>query len=173
MSDALRYPIGRFEFVDTAGTDVRASALEALAEFPKLFRRQAEALTEGQLATPYRPGGWTRRQVIHHVADSHINAYVRTHWLLTEEEATLKPYDEKRWAELPDATSAPIALSLDLLDALHRRWHALLAALPDTAFAQEIAHPVSGAMSLDRLVQTYAWHGRHHLGHLQVVANAG
>ena len=126
--------------------------------------------TETQLATPYRDGGWTTRQVIHHVADSHVNAYVRTRWLLTEDRPTLKAYDEKAWAELPDAALAPIELSLALIDALHARWHALLTSVADAEFSREIVHPDRGPMSLETLVQMYAWHGRHHLAHLQLVA---
>ena len=169
MSDALRYPVGRFQFVDGGDPDVRARALEAIAAFPAQLRAAASALSEAQLATPYREGGWTGRQVVHHVADSHANAYVRTRWLLTEERPTLKAYDEKGWAELPDAALAPIDLSLSLVDALHARWHALLTALPEAAFAREIVHPDRGPMTLDVLVQMYAWHGRHHIGHLHLI----
>lgn len=172
MSDALRYPTGRFVYQPDVNSDVRATAIAAIAALPGAMRAAASALSEAQLAAPYREGGWTARQVIHHVADSHINAYVRTRWILTEDVTTLKAYDEKRWAELPDAASAPIALSLDLLDALHRRWHALLIALPPDDFRREIRHPESGLQPLDRFVQLYAWHGRHHLGHLKIVATA-
>ncbi len=169
MSDALRYPVGRFQFVD-GGPDVRARAIAEIAALPSELRAIAAALTETQLATPYRDGGWTTRQVIHHVADSHLNAYVRTRWLLTEDRPTLKAYDEKAWAELPDAALAPIELSLALIDALHARWHALLTSVADAEFSREIVHPDRGPMSLETLVQMYAWHGRHHLAHLQLVA---
>jgi hypothetical protein len=170
MSDALRYPVGRFQFVEDGGPDVRARAIAAIAAFPTEFRAAAQSLSETQLATPYREGGWTARQVIHHVADSHANAYIRTRWLLTEERTTLKAYDEKAWAELPDAALAPTELSLALVAALHARWHALLVSLPDAEFAREIVHPERGPFSLEMLVQMYAWHGRHHIGHLQIVA---
>ena len=170
MSDALRYPVGRFHFVEGGAPDVRARAVEAIASLPADLRAIASTLSETQLASPYREGGWTARQVIHHVADSHLNAYIRTRWLLTEERPTLKAYDEKAWAELPDAALSPIEPSLALLEALHRRWHTLLTALPGEAFGREIVHPERGPMSLEMLVQMYAWHGRHHVGHLQIVA---
>jgi hypothetical protein len=169
MSEALRYPIGRFEFIEGGDPALRARAITDIGAFPGLIREVAGALTEAQLATPYRDGGWTARQVVHHVADSHVNAYVRLRWLLTEDRPTIKAYDEKAWAELPDASSAPIALSLDLLTAVHARWFALLSTLPAEVFARELVHPDNGPTSLDRLVQTYAWHGRHHVGHLRLV----
>ena len=115
MSDVPRYPIGRFAFVDGSDPAVRAGAITEIGALPARVREVAATLTETQLATPYRDGGWTARRVIHHIADSHVNAYVRTRWMLTEDRPTIKVYDEKAWAELPDASSAPIALSLDLL----------------------------------------------------------
>ena len=169
MSDALRYPVGRFQFQE-GGADVRLGAISAILQFPQALRAVATALSEAQLATPYREGGWTARQVIHHVADSHINAYVRTKWLLTEDRPTIKAYDEKAWAELPDAALAPIEVSLLLVEAVHRRWTVLLESVGDDAYARELLHPVNGPMTLDKLVQMYAWHGRHHIGHLQLVA---
>lgn len=169
MSDELRYPTGRFAFDASGSPEVRARALDALAAFPEEFRRVAASLTETQLATPYREGGWTARQVIHHVADSHSNAAIRMRWLLTEDRPTLKAYDEKAWAELPDAALAPITSSLTILDGLHERMLALLQQLPPALFGRDIVHPERGPMSLDMLVQMYAWHGRHHLGHLRLV----
>lgn len=170
MSDALRYPVGRFVFDEHGGADARRAAMSAIGQFPQALRAAASALSETQLATPYREGGWTTRQVIHHVADSHLNAYIRTRWLLTEERPTLKAYDEKAWAELPDAALSPIEPSLALVEAIHQRWATLLDALPDEAFLREIVHPERGPMSLDKLLQMYAWHGRHHIAHLQIVA---
>jgi uncharacterized damage-inducible protein DinB len=170
MSDALRYPVGRFVFDEHGGADARRAAMSAIGQFPQALRTAATALSETQLATPYREGGWTARQVIHHVADSHLNAYIRTRWLLTEDRPTLKAYDEKAWAELPDAALSPIEPSLALVEAIHQRWATLLEALPDEAFLREIVHPERGPMSLDKLVQMYAWHGRHHIAHLQIVA---
>jgi uncharacterized damage-inducible protein DinB len=172
MSDALRYPVGRFEFVEGGDPSLRARAIAEIGALPTRVREVAGALTDAQLATPYREGGWTARQVVHHIADSHINAYVRLRWLLTEDRPTIKAYDEKAWAELPDASTAPISLSLDLLTAVHARWHFLLSALPSDVFGRELVHPDNGPMTLDRIVQMYAWHGRHHVGHLLLVAGA-
>ena len=169
MSEVLRYPVGRFQFQADMGTAARLDAISTIVQFPQAFRAVATSLSEAQLATPYREGGWTARQVIHHVGDSHINAYVRTRWLLTEDLPTIKAYDEKAWAELPDATSAPIELSLALIAATHQRWTRLLESLSDEAFGRELVHPVSGPMTLEKLVHMYAWHGRHHMGHLQIV----
>lgn len=169
MSDELRYPTGRFAYDASGAPEARARALAALAVFPTELRALATTLTETQLATPYREGGWTARQVIHHVADSHGNAAVRMRWLLTEDRPTLKAYDEKAWAELPDAALAPIESSLTIIEGLHTRMHALLSAVSPALFAREIVHPERGPMSLDVLVQMYAWHGRHHLGHLRLV----
>ena len=170
MSEALRYPVGRFQYEGNLGADARRAAISTIVDFPQLFRAVATSLSETQLATHYREGGWTARQVIHHVADSHTNAYVRTRWLLTEDGPTIKAYDEKGWAELPDATSAPIDLSLAMIAATHQRWTFLLGSLPDAAYGRALVHPVSGPMTLDKLVHMYAWHGRHHMGHLQIVA---
>lgn len=170
MPEALRYPVGRFQMVDDDRTSARAAAIASILQFPPALRAVATRLSEVHLATPYREGGWTTRQVIHHVADSHINAYVRTRWLLTEDRPTIKAYDEKAWAELPDAALAPIDISLALLEAVHQRWGTLLQSLPEAAFARELVHPDRGPMSLDTLVQMYAWHGRHHIGHLHIVA---
>ena len=172
MSEALRYPVGRFQYEADQGADARRAAIATIVAFPQLFRSVASSLSEAQLAIQYREGGWTTRQVIHHVADSHINAYVRTHWVLTEDRPTIKAYDEKGWAALPDATSGPIELSLALIAATHQRWTLLLQSLSDEAFARELVHPVNGPMTLDKLVHMYAWHGRHHTGHLQIVAGA-
>jgi len=172
MSEALRYPVGRFQYEAGMEADARRAAIATIVEFPQVFRSVASSLSDAQLATHYREGGWTARQVIHHVADSHINAYVRTHWVLTEDRPTIKAYDEKGWAELPDATTAPIEVSLALIAATHQRWTLLLQSLPDEAFGRELVHPQNGPMTLDKLVHMYAWHGRHHTGHLQIVAGA-
>lgn len=170
MPDELRYPVGRFQFDEEGAAAGRRAAIATISRFPQQLRPVATALSDAQLASPYREGGWTARQVVHHIADSHLNAYVRTRWLLTEDNPTIKVYDEKAWAELPDASRAPIEMSLALLEAAHLRWTTLLDALPDDAFARALVHPIGGSMTLDRLVQMYAWHGRHHLGHLQIVA---
>jgi hypothetical protein len=123
-------------------------------------------LAPHQLATPYRDGGWTVAQVVHHLADSHMNAYMRTRLALTEENPTIKPYDEKRWAELADAASVAIEVSLALLDALHLRWTTLLGSIASWDFDRTFQHPERGPMTIDRLVALYAWHGRHHVAHI-------
>ena len=168
----LRYPIGRFERPAAATPELRREWIDTIAAAPARYREAVRGLSDAQLDTAYRPEGWTVRQVIHHVADSHINAYVRTHWVLTEDRPTIKAYDEKGWAELPDATTAPIEVSLALIAATHQRWTLLLQSLPDEAFDRELVHPQNGPMTLDKLVHMYAWHGRHHTGHLQIVAGA-
>ena len=164
MSD-LRYPIGRF-IARTQFTDAsRRAAIAAIAETPARLRKAVEGLDDDQLDTPYRPGGWTVRQVVHHVPDSHLNAYVRFKLGLTEAEPRIKPYDEARWAELPDS-EGPIAVSLDLLTALHARWVRLLERVAGPDFGRTIFHPELGVVNLDDLLELYAWHGRHHVAHI-------
>jgi hypothetical protein len=130
------------------------------------LRALVERLSDVQLDTRYRPGGWTVRQVVHHVPDSHMNGYVRMKWALTEDAPAIKVYDEARWAELPDARTAPIAMSLDLLDGLHRRWVALLRAMSDADFERTFVHPKWGAVPIDFALAIYAWHGKHHTAHI-------
>lgn len=165
MSDP-RYPVGRFERPAAVSAADRQQFLTAIQNTPTMLRAAVEGLDDAQLDTPYRDGGWTLRQVIHHLPDSHVNAYVRCKMALTEEQPTIKTYVEHRWAELPDGKSAPIEVSLLLLDATHRRWSACLGALPAQAFARQLLHPESGPMSLDTLLALYAWHGRHHIAHV-------
>jgi len=169
--DNLRYPIGRFQPPGPLTPERRAELVAALAHLPgqvrALVQPKAEPLTEAQLATPYRPQGWTIRQIVHHLPDSHLNAYVRMKLALTEDVPTVKTYREELWAELPDVAAAPIAASLALLDGLHQRWATLLRALPPAAFARTFLHPEWGAVSLDFALAQYAWHGRHHLAHIK------
>lgn len=169
MSD-LRYPIGKFVPVDRLSADERAAAIAEIAAFPERIAGAVEGYSDERLDTPYRPEGWTVRQVVHHLADSHLNAYVRFRLALTEDEPTIKPYFEERWAELPDARSAPVDLSLDLLAAVHARWAALLLALPEADFARTYVHPEDGRRTLDRTLALYVWHGRHHLAHVTHLA---
>lgn len=161
-----RYPIGRFRYDTTAGEAGRRSAIETIAGTPAALREAVTALDDHQLDTPYREGGWTVRQVVHHLVDSHINAYVRLRLALTEENPVIRPYDEVAWAELWDAREEPVELSLALLEGLHARWTALLRRLPGAAFERSWRHPVSGEHSVDVLVQMYAWHGSHHVAHI-------
>ena len=171
MSEALRYPIGRFTPPAHVSSAELREWVDDLERFPADFRRDVEALTGDQLDARYRPGGWTLRQVVHHVADSHVNAYVRCKWALTEENPDIKTYFEERWAELPDV-SGPTALSLDLLDALHARWVTVFRGLDEASVARTFRHPEWGAMGVAALAGMYAWHGRHHQAHLGLVTGA-
>ena len=165
MSD-LRYPIGPFvpaENMTPAGVQ---AWIDDIAALPADLRRTVTPLTDARLDTPYRPGGWTVRQVVHHLPDSHMNSLIRFKWALTEDRPRIKAYDEKAWAALPDSRQ-PIAHSLDLLDALHARWVDLLRGLSWAQLQREFVHPESGAATLAVTVGAYAWHGRHHLAHIE------
>jgi hypothetical protein len=166
MTTDPRYPIGRFAPPAASTPDDRRRRIDEIAGLPASLRAAIDGLTPEQLDTPYRAGGWTVRQLAHHVPDSHLNAYVRVRLALTEEEPTIKPYAEARWAELPDARTLPPEVSLDLLDALHDRWVTLLRALPADAWSRRLLHPENGPMTLDTLLALYAWHGRHHVAHV-------
>jgi hypothetical protein len=165
-ADALRYPIGRFTRPAAIDAARRAGFVEEIEAAPDLLKSAVAGLSDAQLDTPYRPGGWTVRQVVHHVPDSHLNAYVRFKLALTEEEPTIRTYEEARWAETPEARSGPIAVSLDLLATLHARWLAALRNLPTCAFARRLRHPDWGVLTVDELLAQYAWHGRHHVAHV-------
>jgi len=162
----LRYPIGQFHFPAEVSDNDRELFIEQIAETPANLRAALEGLSEHQLEMPYRPDGWTVRQVVHHVPDSHMNSYVRFHWALTEDEPLIKSYHEDRWAELPDARTAPVEISLALLDALHMRWTELLRSLSKSDLARTFRHPELGPVSLAQNLALYAWHGRHHVAHI-------
>jgi uncharacterized damage-inducible protein DinB len=162
----LRYPIGKFQYPAEVTAPERLLYIEQIAETPANLRAALENLTQEQLDTPYRPQGWTVRQVVHHVPDSHMNSYIRFHWALTEENPTIKAYDETRWAELPDARTGPVEMSLTLLDALHVRWIALLRSLSEHDLKRTFQHPELGSLPLDKVLALYAWHGRHHVAHI-------
>ena len=166
MTD-LRYPIGNFSY-DGAMTDARRAACVArITAAPAALRAAVAGLSDAQLDTPYRPGGWTVRQVVHHVPDSHLNAYTRVRLALTEPTPTIKPYEEARWAELPDARTAPIDMSLALLDSLHARWLHLLRQLTPADGARAFRHPEHGSdITIDEVIGMYAWHGEHHVAHI-------
>jgi len=165
-----RYPIGRFEWSGAANSADRRRWMEEIAQTPAQLRAAVAGLTEEQLETPYREGGWTIRQVAHHLADSHINSYVRFRLALTEDSPIIKPYDEKRWADLPDARSGPLEPSLRLLESLHARWVELLRQLSPSDWDREFVHPEhSAASSLSRTLALYAWHGRHHIAQIRCV----
>jgi hypothetical protein len=165
MAD-LQYPIGKFSFPQSITADQRQQWIADIAELPAKFRAAAAALTEQQLAIPYRSGGWTARQVIHHVPDSHLNAYVRFKLALTETDPVIKPYDEAAWAKLVDSVETPVEISLAMLDCLHQRWVHLLRNITNADFARTFRHPDLGSVRLDQNLALYAWHGKHHTGHL-------
>jgi hypothetical protein len=164
--DDLRYPVGKFHFDGEVTDALRAKWLDEIAETPARLQAAVRGLGPEQLDAPYRPGGWTVRQVVHHVPDSHMNSYVRFRLALTEAEPTIKPYHEERWAELADAKAAPIEPSLSLLEALHERWVTLLRSLSSEDFERTFRHPELGVVSLNKNVALYAWHGRHHVAHI-------
>jgi hypothetical protein len=168
--DALRYPIGRHEgkaSYTPAEITVLIDRIEAVpAEIEKLFK----GLSPRQLETPYRPGGWNARQVLHHIPDSHLNAYIRTKWTLTEDTPTIKAYDEVAWAQTGEISADP-ALAVALLKSLHAKWVSLLRSLGEPELQRSFFHPDSGKhIRLDQLIASYAWHGEHHAGHLKIVA---
>ena len=166
--DALRYPAGKFERL-TARLDAaaRAGHIKTIEDTPARVRSLTAGLTDSQLETPYRPGGWTIRQVVHHVPDSHMNAYIRMKLAATEDSPAIRVYEEQLWAELPDGKSGPVELSLPLLDALHRRWIVFLRNLTETGFARTFKHPEWGTMTIEEALALYAWHCRHHTAHIE------
>ena len=161
-----RYPVGKFEMPVQITPALRQSAIEEIAGRPTKLRAAIAGLNDAQLDTPYREGGWTVRQVVHHVADSHMNAYVRLRLALTETEPTIKPYEESAWAKLEDAQHAPVEISLKLLEPLHERWVRLLKTVTPEQFARPVRHPEAGLKNVDWLLFLYAWHGRHHTAHI-------
>jgi DinB superfamily len=165
MNVDLRFPIGKVQFVRNVSDAQRSSYIDAVAKTPARLREAVAGLNPAQLDEPYRPEGWTVRQVVHHLPDSHMNAFIRFKLALTEDVPTIKPYDEARWAELPDAR-AEIEPSLNLLENLHKRWDVLLRGMASGDFARKFNHPEAGTMTLDDYLQVYAWHGRHHVAHI-------
>ena len=161
----LRYPIGRFTFNGKLSDVQIHNAIEDINTAPAALHNAVQFLTNTQLDTPYRPQGWTLRQVVHHLADSHINAYVRLKLTLTEKEPTIRSYDEVQWANLPDATG-PIDMSVNLIKTLHLRWVFLLKKLGPKDWKRKLIHPQLGSMDVDELVAHYSWHGRHHIAHI-------
>ena len=170
--DHLRFPIGRPQLPTAPLTPAeRASYIQQLAEFPAQLRAAAERVGAERLEQPYRPGGWTGRQVVHHLADTHPNLYSRFRLALTEDNPTVRPFDEQAWAALPDVAVAPISASLALLESLHVRWVALLGQLSEAQWQRTFYHPRYDTTStLEQALMQYAWHGRHHLGHLALLS---
>ena len=162
----LRYPIGEFKFDAPLTDQQRADFLDKIEETPARMRAAVAGLNEEQLNTPYRPDGWTVRQVVHHVPESHLNSYIRFKLAITEDEPTIKPYDEASWAKLSDAQEAPVEMSLDLLEALHKRWIWFLRSLKPEDYQRTFRHPEIGVVSVDKNIALYAWHGQHHVAHI-------
>ena len=167
--DQLRYPIGRFERPGTLSATDRESAISEIEVLPGQLSAAVANWDDKRLDTPYRPDGWTVRQVLHHVADSHMTSYLRFKLALTEDEPTIKPYKEDEWAKLADAT-APVQPSLDLLSLLHHRWVLLLRSIEPDQWNRTFRHPERGLMRLDTNLMLYAWHGKHHLAHITGLA---
>lgn len=164
--DDLRYPVGKFKYDGPPGDEQKKAFLDEIAATPANLRAAVKGLSDAQLDTPYRPGGWTVRQVVHHLPDSHMNSYVRFKLALTEDDPTIKPYAEDRWAELADSKATPIEVSLTLLDSLHDRWVRLLRSLSGKEWKKTFRHPVLGSMTLEKTLALYAWHGKHHVAHI-------
>lgn len=165
--DEVRYPIGPLQPIKSLSPTERSKEIERIVRAPAAIRRAVAGLSDAQLDTPYREGGWTIRQVVHHLADSHMNAYVRLKLALTEDKPAIKPYDEARWAELSDASTLPIEVSLRLLETLHERFTATLRSMQPADFARTFYHPEHGReFTVDELVGMYAWHGEHHTAHV-------
>jgi uncharacterized damage-inducible protein DinB len=162
----LRYPIGKFSYAGPPTEQQTQAFLDDIAQTPARLRAAIQGLSEAQFDTPYRPEGWTVRQVVHHVPDSHMNSYVRFKLALTEEEPTIKPYAEDRWAELADTKDTPVEVSLTMLESLHDRWVRLLRSLTPEEWKRTFRHPALGPMSLEKTLALYAWHGKHHVAHI-------
>ena len=162
----LRYPIGKFQFDKDSTPEKRAGWIREIASAPSLYRAAVSGLTAAQIDTPYRDGGWTVRQVIHHVADSHMNSFIRTKLALTEDVPTIKPYNQDAWVTLADVTGMDVELSLALLEGLHARYAALFSSLRPQDFARTFLHPENGPTTIERNLQIYAWHGKHHAAHI-------
>ena len=162
----LRFPVGRFQRPGSLTPAQRRAAIDSIVAAPGHLRNAVRGLDDQRLDTPYRPDGWTVRQVVHHVPDSHMNAFIRFKLALTEDRPTIKPYDEAAWANLEDARTTPIETSLSLLESLHDRWVRILNAMSPTDFARELNHPENGIMNLDQVLALYDWHGRHHVAHI-------
>lgn len=164
--DDLSYPVGKFSMPSSVSAQELARFVDQIAETPARMRAAVAGFDDAQLDTPYRPGGWTVRQVVHHVPDSHMNSYVRFRLALTEDAPVIKPYEEARWAELHDARTLPIEPSLDLLESLHARWVPLLRSLTEADWKRIFRHPELGPVRLEQNAALYAWHGRHHVAHI-------
>jgi uncharacterized damage-inducible protein DinB len=167
-----RYPIGRFAPPPAYTAELRAAHIDAIAAAPSAIRAAVAGLSAAQLDTPYREGGWTVAQVVHHLADSHMNAYIRTKLALTESDPTIKPYDERAWAGIADAMETDLGASLQLIDALHTRWVRCVRSRAAADFDRTLVHPERGPMTVDRTLALYSWHGKHHVAHITELRRA-
>jgi len=161
-----RFPIGKFQYPEASSEPERKRFIDEIAATPAQLRAAVKGLSPDQLDTPYRQGGWTVRQVVHHVPDSHLNSYVRFKLALTEDEPTIRGYDEGRWAQLADTRTTPVEISLSLLESLHQRWTNLLRSLSGSDWKRTFRHPERGLVTLDEALAMYAWHGKHHVAHI-------
>ena|SRR5678815_3164143 len=166
LSKDPRFPTGKFQFDPAVSADTRRAAIAAIRDAPAALRAAVRGLDDARLNTPYRDGGWTVRQVVHHVPESHMNAFTRFKLALTENNPTIKTYNENAWANLDDVARAPVEASLTLLEALHARWVTLLEVMTPQDFLRPLVHPDTGPLTLDFMLQLYAWHGRHHAAHI-------
>lgn len=169
MSEDLRYPVGKFQFPESVSDSERKSMIQEIADTPAWLYEAVAGLEEAQLQTPYRPGGWTVRQVVHHLPDSHLNSYVRFKLAVTEDEPTIKAFDEAAWAELEDGRNGDVLDSLQLLESLHGRWVDFLRSLGPKELTRTFKHPEIGSVTLEQNIALYAWHGRHHVAHINAV----
>ena len=165
--EPFRFPIGRFSLPTDITKEDREKWIDNLKSLPQKMRNAAQSLSTEQLNTPYRPEGWTVRQLIHHVVDSHLNSYIRFKWALTEDSPTIKAYNQSDWANLPDSLEGPIEMSLDLLEMVHKRWTWFLDKISDKEWKRTFIHPESGwEVALDSNLALYSWHSDHHLAHI-------
>lgn len=165
MSEDLRFPIGEFSSDFESTGALRQSFIQTIEELPNKLRKAIEGLTDGQLDTRYRPGGWTVRQVVHHIADSHLNSFCRFKLAMTEDCPTIRAFREDRWAELPDS-QLPVDPSLKIIEGVHARWAAMLNSMDSEDFARTLDHPESGEWNLDKFLGLYDWHSKHHTAHI-------
>lgn len=169
MNESLSFPIGRYQKPNDLSFEALQMYIDEIEDLPDTLYFELEKYAPFEFDEPYRPGGWTKRQVVHHIADSHMNSYIRFRWALTEENPTIKAYDEQKWAELPDAKEEDIEISLALISALHKRWVALLRSLNAEDFQRTFVHPEDGkTYTIAELIPLYAWHGKHHLAHVEL-----
>ncbi len=169
--EELKYPIGKFKFEGELTEELKNKYIKDYEEAPSLLRNAVEDLNEEQLNTQYRPDGWTVKQVVHHLPDSHMNSFIRFKLTLTEKQPIIKSYDEKLWAKLPDTINTPVSVSLDLFEALQKRFAALLRAVPLDDFKKTFIHPELGLVALERNIGVYAWHGKHHVAQIISLRN--